>query len=82
MQLLSNFLGSFLLFVYWSDTLVPGCPHKINITAKGDIKRVNVYGEGLNGGISGSELKVFVDTTEAGPGKCGGNHLFVPFPNL
>ncbi|KAK7089925.1 filamin-A-like isoform X2 [Littorina saxatilis] len=61
--------GGFLLNVYWSDILVPGCPHKVTVTAKGDISKVKVSGEGLKGGIAGHELKVFVDTKEAGPGE-------------
>ncbi|XP_059161846.1 filamin-A-like isoform X3 [Physella acuta] len=65
----SNLPGSFLLYVYWSDVLVPGCPFKINITTKGDVRKVKVTGEGLSGGIFGSELIVYVDTVEAGPGE-------------
>ncbi|KAL8618839.1 hypothetical protein ACOMHN_000846 [Nucella lapillus] len=61
--------GGFLLYVYWSDMLVPGCPHKITVTSKGDISKVKVTGEGLKGGIAESELRVFVDTQEAGPGE-------------
>ena len=61
--------GGFLLYVHWSDILVPGCPHKVTVTAKGDVSKVRVTGEGLKGGIAGHELKVFVDTKEAGPGK-------------
>nr|KAG5708293.1 hypothetical protein BaRGS_021227 [Batillaria attramentaria] len=63
------FPGGFLLFVYWSDVLVPGCPHKISVTSKGDVSKVKVTGEGLKGGIAGYELRVFVDTHEAGPGE-------------
>ena len=37
--------------------------------AKGDANKVKVTGEGLNGGIAGHELKVFVDTSATGPGK-------------
>ncbi|XP_076454287.1 filamin-A-like [Babylonia areolata] len=61
--------GGFLLYVYWSDILVPGCPHKVTVTSKGDVSKVKVTGEGLKGGIAGSELRVFVDTKEAGPGE-------------
>lgn len=61
--------GGFLLYVHWSRMLVPGCPHKVTVTSKGDVTKVTVSGEGLRGGIAGHELKVFVDTKEAGPGE-------------
>ncbi|XP_012941870.1 filamin-B isoform X2 [Aplysia californica] len=66
---LSEFPGSFLLYISWSDKMLQRCPIKVNIFAKGDAKKVTVSGEGLNGGIAGHELKVFVDTTAAGPGE-------------
>ncbi|BFZ00555.1 hypothetical protein BsWGS_03594 [Bradybaena similaris] len=61
--------GSFLLYVYWSDQLLPGCPLKIAVTSKGDVSKVKVSGQGLNGGVSNTELKICVDTREAGPGE-------------
>ena len=67
--------GGFLLYVYWSDILVPGCPHKVTVTSKGDVSKVKVTGEGLKGGIAGSEMRVFVDTKDAGPGRRGKRSL-------
>ncbi|XP_067668452.1 filamin-A-like isoform X2 [Haliotis asinina] len=61
--------GGFLLYVYWSDDLVPGCPFKITVTPKGDVSKVKVTGEGLRGGIAGQELTFLVNTKEAGPGE-------------
>lgn len=77
MILLYDATGGFLLYVYWSGVLVPGCPHKVSITAKGDVSKVKVFGEGLKGGIAGYELKVFVDTREAGPGKASVSLLII-----
>ena len=55
--------------MYWSDQLVPECPHKITVTSKGTGRKVKVTGQGLKGGFVGQELRVIVDTTEAGYGK-------------
>ncbi|KAK3776300.1 hypothetical protein RRG08_039888 [Elysia crispata] len=60
--------GGFLLYVYWSDVLVPKCPLKMTVTPKGDPRKVKVTGSGLGGGIAGLEWKVLVDTVDAGPG--------------
>ncbi|CAG5132066.1 unnamed protein product, partial [Candidula unifasciata] len=61
--------GSFLLYVYWSDQLLPTCPFKVAVNAKGDASKVWVSGEGLRGGIANHELMIFIDTREAGPGE-------------
>ena len=63
------FTGGYLLYVYWSDQLVPECPHKITVTSKGTGRKVKVTGQGLKGGFVGQELRVIVDTTEAGYGR-------------
>ncbi|GFR62843.1 filamin-A, partial [Elysia marginata] len=60
--------GGFLLYVYWSEALVPKCPLKVTVTPKGDPRKVKVTGSGLAGGVAGFEWKVLVDTLEAGPG--------------
>ncbi|RUS89528.1 hypothetical protein EGW08_002716 [Elysia chlorotica] len=60
--------GGFLLYVYWSDALVPSCPLKVTVTPKGDPRKVKVTGSGLAGGVAGQEWKVLVDTVDAGPG--------------
>ncbi|KAH9514217.1 hypothetical protein Btru_028397 [Bulinus truncatus] len=65
----SNLPGSFLLFVYWSDSLVPSSPFKITCTSRGDVKKVKISGDGLNGGVAGTELTILVNTVEAGPGE-------------
>ncbi|XP_041356367.1 filamin-A-like [Gigantopelta aegis] len=61
--------GGFLLYVHWSDVMVPWCPYKISVRSRGEIGLVKVTGEDLNGGITGQELKVYVDASAAGSGE-------------
>ncbi|XP_062580675.1 filamin-A-like [Saccostrea cucullata] len=61
--------GAYVLFVYWSEQLVPGCPFKITVSSKGASDKVKVTGQGLRGGYVGQELRLDIDTTEAGFGE-------------
>lgn len=61
--------GGYLLYVEWSGFQVPGSPFKVNVTTKGHSDKVTVEGPGLRGGFVGQELRVVVDTTEAGNGE-------------
>ena len=61
--------GAYVLYVYWSEQLVPKCPYKITATSKGASGKVKVTGQGLKGGYVGQELHLDIDTTEAGLGK-------------
>lgn len=58
-------LGAYVLYVYWSEQLVPKCPYKITASNKGASGKVKVTGQGLKGGYVGQELHLDVDTTEA-----------------
>lgn len=60
--------GGYLLYVYWSDNLVPGSPYKLTVTTRGASNKVKVSGAGLKGGFVGQELRVVVDISEAGNG--------------
>ncbi|GFN79028.1 filamin-a [Plakobranchus ocellatus] len=60
--------GAFLLYVYWSDALVHGCPIKVTVTPRGDPRKVKVKGSALGGGVAGQEWTLLVDTAQAGPG--------------
>ncbi|KAK6194796.1 hypothetical protein SNE40_000352 [Patella caerulea] len=64
----SHITGGFLLYVYWSNELLPECPVKLSIGDKGAAAKVSVYGDGLKGGIAGEDVPVYVDAKEAGPG--------------
>ncbi|XP_022287770.2 filamin-A-like [Crassostrea virginica] len=61
--------GAYVLYVYWSEQLVPKCPYKITATSKGASGKVKVTGQGLKGGYVGQELHLDIDTTEAGLGE-------------
>ncbi|VDI30244.1 filamin [Mytilus galloprovincialis] len=63
------FPGAYLIYVYWSEHLIGGTPYKISATMKGAGSKVKVSGQGLKGGYVGQELKVTVDTEEAGNGE-------------
>lgn len=66
-------LGTYLLNVLWcsgsNQKQVKGCPLKISILPSCDSKRVLCTGDGLKGGTIGKEIKAFIDTRRAGPGK-------------
>lgn len=68
-------LGAYVLYVYWSEQLVPKCPYKITASNKGASGKVKVTGQGLKGGYVGQELHLDVDTTEAGFGKFSSNRI-------
>ncbi|KAJ8310288.1 hypothetical protein KUTeg_012153 [Tegillarca granosa] len=67
------FPGGYLLYVYWSDNLVPGSPYKLTVTTRGASNKVKVSGAGLKGGFVGQELRVVVDISEAGNGEISAN---------
>lgn len=62
-------VGTYLLNALWAGKQVKGCPLKVSILPRCDASRVHVSGEGLKGGAIGRDLKVFIDTTRAGPGE-------------
>lgn len=61
--------GAYLLNVMWSDRQVRGCPLKVQVTAACDAQKVLCSGDGLRGGTVGKEIKAFIDTRKAGPGR-------------
>ncbi|KAL5004306.1 hypothetical protein ScPMuIL_017762 [Solemya velum] len=65
----SLYPGGFLLYVYWSGKQIPGSPFKVTISLKGFSEKVVVTGPGLKGGYVGQELRISVDTKEAGNGE-------------
>ena len=69
LQLKCLSLGAYLIYVYWSDKLIGGTPYKISATMKGAGNKVKISGPGLKGGYVGQDLRVTVDTQEAGNGK-------------
>lgn len=61
--------GAYLLNVMWSDRQVRGCPLKVQVIAACDAQKVLCSGDGLRGGTVGKEIKAFIDTRKAGPGR-------------
>lgn len=61
--------GAYLLTVKWSGEVVKGCPYKLNVSSGGDASKVVVSGDALKSGIVGKDIKSFIDTRRAGPGK-------------
>ena len=41
-------IGTHVVHVRWNDKDIPGCPYKVNIGTHAAVKRVRVYGTGLN----------------------------------
>jgi len=48
---------------------VKGCPLKINVTGVCDASKVLCTGDGLGIGTVGKDIRSFIDTRRAGPGK-------------
>lgn len=55
--------------VSWNGRQLKGCPLQINVTSAADASRVICSGDGLKHGIVGQEIRSFIDTRRAGPGK-------------
>ncbi|ESO96023.1 hypothetical protein LOTGIDRAFT_160005 [Lottia gigantea] len=70
---LSHNTGGYLLYVYWSNKLIHNCPMKVSIGDKGAAAKVNLYGDGLQGGIAGEEMMFIVDAQDAGAGEVTAN---------
>lgn len=62
-------LGMYLLNVLWAHKQVKGCPLKVSILPRCDSSRVLCSGDGLKCGAVGKDIKAFIDTKRAGPGK-------------
>lgn len=58
-----------LMTVSWNGRQLKGCPLQINVTSAADASRVICSGDGLKHGIVGQEIRSFIDTRRAGPGK-------------
>ena len=76
MLLFVLFLGGYLIYVYWSDKLIGGTPYKVTANTKGAGGKVKVSGPGLKGGYVGQELRITVDTKEAGQGMFSCSKVF------
>lgn len=61
--------GGYLLHITWNNRQLKGSPYKVSVIAAAQPQKVNVTGEGLEGGILGKELQVNIDTRKAGPGE-------------
>lgn len=55
--------------VSWNGRQLKGCPLQIAVTSAADASRVICSGDGLKYGIVGQEIRSFIDTRRAGPGK-------------
>lgn len=55
--------------VSWNGRQLKGCPLQINVTSAADASRVICSGDGLKHGVVGQEIRSFIDTRRAGPGK-------------
>lgn len=60
---------SLLMTVSWNGRQLKGCPLQINVTSAADASRVICSGDGLKYGVVGQEIRSFIDTRRAGPGK-------------
>lgn len=60
---------SLLMTVSWNGRQLKGCPLQVNVTSAADASRVVCSGDGLKTGIVGQEIRSFIDTRRAGPGK-------------
>lgn len=58
-----------LMTVSWNGRQLKGCPLQINVTSAADASRVICSGDGLKHGIVGQEIRSFIDTRRAGPGR-------------
>jgi len=58
-----------LMTVSWNGRQLKGCPLQINVTSAADASRVICSGDGLKHGVVGQEIRSFIDTRRAGPGK-------------
>lgn len=62
---------------------VKGCPLKINVTGVCDASKVLCTGDGLGIGTVGKDIRSFIDTRRAGPGKKGKiTYLFIIYYEL
>ncbi|KAL3848275.1 hypothetical protein ACJMK2_019143 [Sinanodonta woodiana] len=67
--------GAYVLYVFWSDEMVPGSPFKVSVLPKGRSNKVLVTGSGLKGGYVGQELCVNIDSREAGNGEVSADFI-------
>ncbi|XP_059143816.1 filamin-B-like, partial [Physella acuta] len=61
--------GAYLLNISWNGRQLRGAPYKVNVIGASYPNRVVVNGEGLKGGLLGSNLDFRIDTRRAGPGE-------------
>ncbi|OQR79827.1 hypothetical protein BIW11_05461, partial [Tropilaelaps mercedesae] len=65
--------GAHQLNVWWDGMTLPQSPFRVQVeaqtAAQSDASKVACSGEGLAGGVVGSEIRAFIDTRKGGPGE-------------
>ena len=68
---MTNFVtGTHVVHVKWNDKDIPGCPYKVHIGTHERVKKVRVYGPGLNSrSYNGQPRVIHIVNEEEGSGK-------------
>ncbi|XP_022694817.1 filamin-C-like isoform X2 [Varroa jacobsoni] len=66
-------VGAHQLSVWWDGVALPESPFRVQVetqtTVHSDASKVTCSGEGLAGGVVGTEIRAFIDTRRGGPGE-------------